>query len=53
VYAGEPLPEDRKSIAVALDFRSSEGTLTQEEITVALTGIVDALMSELGASLRE
>jgi phenylalanyl-tRNA synthetase beta chain len=53
VYAGEPLPEDRKSIAVALDFRSSEGTLTQEEITGALTGIVDALMSELGASLRE
>lgn len=53
VYAGEPLPENRKSIAVALDFRSSEGTLTHEEINRALARIVDALMSELGASLRE
>lgn len=53
VYAGVPLPEDKKSIAVALNFRSSQGTLTQQEITDALATIVHALMCELGASLRE
>lgn len=53
IYAGEHLLAGQKSIAVAMDFRSPERTLTQEEITGAVAGIVDGLGYRLGATLRE
>ncbi len=53
VYAGTPLPPDRKSVAVSIELRSPEGTLTQEEITGTITRTVDALTAQLGATLRE
>lgn len=53
VYAGAPLPPDRKSIAIALDFRHPGATLTQEEVAGHMERIVHALGEELGATIRE
>jgi phenylalanyl-tRNA synthetase beta chain len=53
VYSGEPLPVGKKSIAIAMEFRSPGATLTQEEVNAEMSHIVDALSRELNASLRE
>jgi phenylalanyl-tRNA synthetase beta chain len=53
VYTGEPLPRDRKSVAVEMVFRGAEGTLTQEDVSAAVDGIVGALRDTVGASLRD
>jgi phenylalanyl-tRNA synthetase beta chain len=53
VYAGDPLPAGKKSIAIGLTFRAPGATLTQEEVADVMSHIVDALASELQAAIRE
>jgi len=53
VYQGEPLPADKKSVAVEMVFRSGETTLTQEDVAPVLSRIVDHLDQRLGATLRD
>lgn len=50
---GEKLPVDRKSIAVSLMFRSSERTLTNEEVTAAEERLKQQLVTKLSAEFRE
>jgi phenylalanyl-tRNA synthetase beta chain len=51
VYTGEQVGEGRRSLALALSFRSLEATLTDEDIAPVRERIVAAL-AELGGELR-
>jgi phenylalanyl-tRNA synthetase beta chain len=51
VYTGSQVGEGRRSLALALSFRSSERTLTDEDVAPARERIVAAL-AELGGELR-
>ncbi len=51
VYTGEQVGEGRRSLALALGFRSLEATLTDEDIAPVRERIVAAL-AELGGELR-
>jgi phenylalanyl-tRNA synthetase beta chain len=51
VYTGEQVGEGRRSLALALSFRASETTLTDEDIAPARERIIAAL-GELGGELR-
>ena len=51
VYAGEQVGEGRRSLAIALSFRSLEGTLTDEDVAPVRERIVKAL-ADLGGELR-
>jgi phenylalanyl-tRNA synthetase beta chain len=51
VYAGEQVGEGRRSLALALSFRSLDRTLTDEDVAPARERIVAAL-GELGGELR-
>jgi phenylalanyl-tRNA synthetase beta chain len=51
-YRGKPLEAGKKSVTVTLVFRSSEGTLTSEQADAALSKVIDAAKSQLGATLR-
>ena len=52
VYSGEGIPENHKSLAIALRFRAAERTLTEDEVEAAMNAIRAAAQSELGAQLR-
>jgi phenylalanyl-tRNA synthetase beta chain len=52
VYRGEPVPEGRKSVALALSFQAPDRTLSDEEAARMRETIVAALRKELGAELR-
>ncbi len=52
VYVGKPLPEGKKNLAFALEYRSPERTLTDEEVTRAHQEIVSQVNARLGAELR-
>lgn len=52
VYRGEQVGEGRKSIAFRVEFRSPEGTLTDEEAAQLRGRIADALRAKFGAELR-
>ncbi|PLX98936.1 MAG: phenylalanine--tRNA ligase subunit beta [Desulfuromonas sp.] len=52
VYRGKGVPEDKKSIAIRVRYRSSERTLTDEEINKAHNRIVKTIEKQLGAQLR-
>ena len=52
VFRGGVVPEGRKSLAFALEFRAADRTLTDEEVEPALAAIVDRARSEFGAELR-
>ena len=51
VYTGEQVGEGRRSLALALSFRSLESTLTDEDIAPVRAKIVAAL-AEIGGELR-
>jgi phenylalanyl-tRNA synthetase beta chain len=51
VYTGEQVGEGRRSLALALSFRSLEGTLTDEDVAPVRERIVAAL-KEIGGELR-
>ena len=52
VFEGGAIPEGRKSLAFALEFRAPDRTLTDEEVEPVVAEIVDRVRSELGAELR-
>lgn len=52
LYAGEQLGEDRKSLALRLEFRAGDRTLTDEEVAARRERIA-AELAEIGGSLRE
>jgi phenylalanyl-tRNA synthetase beta chain len=52
VFRGEAVPEGRKSLAFALEFRAPDRTLTDDEVEPVIDTIVDRLRAELGAELR-
>lgn len=52
VYTGERIPADKKSLAFAIDFRSNERTLKDEEADSAFKNILSAVEKEFGAILR-
>jgi phenylalanyl-tRNA synthetase beta chain len=52
LYAGEQLGEDRKSLALRLEFRAEDRTLTDEEVA-ALRERIAAALAGIGGSLRE
>ncbi len=51
VYSGEQVGAGRRSLALALSFRSLEGTLTDEDVAPLRENIV-AAVAELGGELR-
>ena len=52
LYEGEQLGEGRKSLALRLEFRAGDRTLTDEEVAERRAAIVTSL-GEIGGSLRE
>jgi phenylalanyl-tRNA synthetase beta chain len=52
LYAGEQLGEGRKSLALSLEFRAADRTLTDEEVEAARASIT-AELEKIGGSLRE
>jgi phenylalanyl-tRNA synthetase beta chain len=52
VYRGEQVEEGRKSIAFAVSFQSSEGTLSDEDAARLRESIVSALAARFDARLR-
>ena len=51
VYAGKPIPEDKKSVAFSLRFQG-ERTLTDEEINPIMERCVEGLRAKFGAQIR-
>jgi phenylalanyl-tRNA synthetase beta chain len=52
LYEGEQVGEDRKSLALSLEFRAPDRTLTDEEVA-GLREKIKAKLGEIGGSLRE
>lgn len=52
LYGGEQLGEGRKSLALRLEFRAEDRTLTDEEVAAKRESIA-AELSQIGGSLRE
>jgi phenylalanyl-tRNA synthetase beta chain len=52
VYQGEGIDLNRKSIALGLTFQDASRTLTDDEINDFVAKIIEALSTQLGASLR-
>jgi len=52
VYTGEGVPAGRKSIGIALTYRSAERTLTAEEVDAAHERLVRKVSGALGAEIR-
>jgi len=52
VYRGEQIGEGRKSLALRLEFRAADRTLTDEEVAERRTAITEAL-GAIGGMLRE
>lgn len=52
VYAGNQVPQSKKSLAYRITFQSPAHTLTDEEVNEVQQQILDKLSSELGAILR-
>lgn len=52
VYTGENIPEDKKSVAYSIWYRSYERTLTDEEVNKVHDKIIRKLNEKLGAQLR-
>jgi phenylalanyl-tRNA synthetase beta chain len=51
VYSGEQVGEGRRSLALALSFRSLEGTLTDEDVA-PVRGRIVAALAQIGGELR-
>jgi len=52
VYTGQPVPDDKKSIALGLVFQSPERTLTEADTQKAYDRILRRLANDFGAELR-
>jgi phenylalanyl-tRNA synthetase beta chain len=53
LYRGEQLPEGKKSLALALEFRAADRTLTDAEVADRREDIKQALARQIDGSLRE
>ncbi|MBI4965198.1 MAG: phenylalanine--tRNA ligase subunit beta [Desulfomonile tiedjei] len=53
LYQGESIPEGRQSMAFRIRYQSEDRTLTDEEVQEVHDGIVQALINDLGATMRE
>ena len=53
IFRGGTIPPGRKSMAYALTYRSTERTLTDEEVNALHDGLKDVLRRELGVDVRE
>jgi len=53
MYKGESIPEGCQSMAFRIRYQSEDRTLTDEEVQEVHSRVVDALVKELGASMRE
>jgi phenylalanyl-tRNA synthetase beta chain len=51
-YRGDPIPEGKKSVAIAVAFQSPERTLTEEDAARLRAAIVQALAERFEAELR-
>jgi phenylalanyl-tRNA synthetase beta chain len=51
-YRGDPIPKDRKSVTVTLEYRSEKDTLTHDQVDEQEAAVVSALREKLGAELR-
>ena len=52
IYSGENLATGTKSLAFHLNFQAADRTLTSEEVTRSLDGLLRNLQREVGATLR-
>ena len=52
VYEGDPVPEGKKSVAFAVDFRAPDRTLTDGEADDRVRLIAERLAADFGAELR-
>ncbi len=52
LYEGEGIPEDRRSVAFRLRFRSPERTLTDAEVDRAVVAVISRLREDLGVEPR-
>ncbi|NOZ69102.1 MAG: phenylalanine--tRNA ligase subunit beta [Deferribacteres bacterium] len=52
IYTGKPIPEDKKSLAFSIRYRSAVKTLTDSEVDAVHSAIIKSLEAELGAELR-
>jgi phenylalanyl-tRNA synthetase beta chain len=53
IFKAKDLKDGRRSLAYALEFRSAERTLTDDEVGKAFARIVDALKATAGIEVRE
>jgi len=53
VYKGKPIPENRKSLAFSLRYQSLERTLTDEEVNLLNSRILDGIQQEFDAEWRK
>ena len=53
VYKGNPIPDDRKSLAFSLRYQSLERTLTDEEVNQLNTRVLDGIQQEFSAKWRK
>jgi len=52
VFAGEPLPAGKKSLAFSLDLRAPDRTLASDEADAAVAAIAERLARDFSAGLR-
>ena len=53
IYRGQQIPEGKKSLAFSLSFRSSEKTLTDEDVASVMAAIRERLERNLQAGFRD
>jgi phenylalanyl-tRNA synthetase beta chain len=53
VYTGKPIPDDRKSLAFMLRYQSLERTLTDEEVNILNSRILEGIQQEFAAEWRK
>jgi phenylalanyl-tRNA synthetase beta chain len=52
VYEGKNIPVDKRSITVRMEYRSSEGTLRDDEVEERHRGLIDSLLTKFNAALH-
>ena len=52
-YRGNQIPENKKSITLRVKIGNNDSTMTSDQITEVMNGIVRALENRCGASIRE
>jgi phenylalanyl-tRNA synthetase beta chain len=53
VFRGKNVPEGQKSLAYAFTYRAADKTLTDNDVNAAHAKVVEALKTQLKATVRE